>query len=276
MELHENKFEYLSFRNPCNIKVNEALPFQLSITNYITPSGVEIARKNQVRDLGVVLSDDFSWSPHINQMVDAARKITSWTLGVFKDRSPAVMLQLFKSLIRSKLEYCCPLWNPSKVKDINIIEDVQRHFTRRISGMSNLSYWERLTALNIQSLQRRRERYIIIHLWKIINGIVPNDLEIKFIESKRHGVQVLVPSLNRTSSNKAKTCYDNSFSVKAAQLWNILPKEVKTSESLDTFKVSLSTFLRKIPDKPPVTGYTTAHHNSLLDWSNQSGGLRSM
>ena len=42
MELHENKFEYLSFRNPCNIKVNEALPFQLSITNYITPSGVEI------------------------------------------------------------------------------------------------------------------------------------------------------------------------------------------------------------------------------------------
>ena len=276
MELHEKKFEYLSFRIPSNKKVNEALPFQMNITNYTTPSGVEVGRKHLVRDLGVYLSDDFSWTPHINKMVDSARKIASWALGVFKTRSKDVMLQLYTSLIRSKLEYCCPLWNPSLVKDIQAIEDVQRFFTIRISGMSHLSYWDRLISLNLLSLQRRRERYTVIHTWKVIQGIAPNGLDMKFTEDNRQGIQVTIPLLNKPSSAKAKTCYDNSFHVKAAKLWNILPKETKTFESLDKFKIALSTFLKNIPDRPPVTGYTTAHHNSLLDWCYQSGGLRPM
>ena len=87
------------------------------------------------------------------------------------------MLQLYRTLIRSKFEYSSPLWNPSLVCDIDTIEDVQRFVTNRISGMSDLSYWDRLTALKIQSIQRRRERNIIIHTWKTITGHVPNDLD---------------------------------------------------------------------------------------------------
>ena len=73
-------------------------------------------------------------------MVASAGKVASWVLGVFRDWSKDVMLQLYKSLIRSKLEYCIPLWNPST--DIETIEDVQRFFTNRILGMSDLSYCE--------------------------------------------------------------------------------------------------------------------------------------
>ena len=152
MELHEKKFESLSYRLPANIKRGEQLPFQNDLTTYTTPSGIEIERKGLVRDLGVSLTDNFTWTPHINKMMASARKVASWVLGVFRDRSKVVMLQLYKSLIRSKLEYCSPLWNPSIVRDIETIEDVQRFFTNRISGMSDLSYWDILTALKLQSL----------------------------------------------------------------------------------------------------------------------------
>ena len=276
MELHEKKFESLSYRLPANIKRGEQLPFQNNLTTYTTPSGIAIERKGLVRDLGVSLSDNFTWTPHINKKVTSARKVASCVLGVFRDRSKVVMLQLYKSLIRSKLEYCSPLWNPSIVRDIETIEDVQRFFTNRISGMSDVSYWDRLTALKLQSLQRRRERYIIIHTWKTITGYVPNDLEMQFVKSRRFGIQAIVPSLKTSASSKAKACYDKSFHVKAAQLWDLLPATTKNFDSLDKFKISLSTFLRRFPDKPPVTGYSTANHNSLLDWSNQSGGLQTM
>ena len=115
MELHEKKFESLSYRLPANIKRGEQLPLQNDLTTYTTPSGIEIERKDLVRDLGVSLTDNFIWTPHINKMVASARKVASWVLGVFRDRSKVVMLQLYKSLIRSKLEYCSPLWNPSNL-----------------------------------------------------------------------------------------------------------------------------------------------------------------
>ena len=288
-ELHEKKFESISYRLPANIKRGEQLPFQNDLTTYTTPSGIGIERKCLVLDLGVSLSDNFTWTPHINKMVASARKVSSWVLGVFRDRSKVVMLQLYKSLIRSKLEYCSPLWNPSIVRDIETIEDVQQFFTNRISGMSDLSYWDRLTALKLQSLQRRRERYIIIHTWKTITGYVPNDLGMQFVESRRFGKQATVPSLKTSPSNKAKACYEKSFHVKDLKLWNLLPATTKDAQlcnllpattkdfdSLDKFKRALSTFLRRFPDKPYVTGFSTANHNSLLDWSNQSGGLQTM
>ena len=72
---------------------------------------------------------------------------------------------------------------------IKIMEDVQRFFANRISGMFDLSYCDILTALTIQSLHRRREWYIIIHTWKTITGYVPNALDMQFVESRRFGIQ---------------------------------------------------------------------------------------
>ena len=60
------------------------------------------------------------------------------------------------------LEYCCQLWNPWKAKDIQAIEAIQRTFTYKITEVQHLNNWERLHELKLYSLQRRRERYIII------------------------------------------------------------------------------------------------------------------
>ena len=55
-----------------------------------------------------------------------------------------------------------------------MIEKTQRSFTIYIAGMQGLSYPERLSVLKLYSLQRRRERYIIIYVWKILECQVPN------------------------------------------------------------------------------------------------------
>ena len=46
-------------------------------------------------------------------------------------------------------------------------------YTKHITGMHDLSY-ERLKALKLYSLQRRREKYCIIYVWKVLEGLVPN------------------------------------------------------------------------------------------------------
>ena len=145
------------------------------------------------------MSADYTWNHHIGDMVRGARNAASWVLGVFKNRSTSVMLQLYKSLVRCRVEYCCPLWNPLKVDNIQKVEDVQRNFTRRFAGLQNLNYWQRLSKLKLLSLQRRRERYMIIHVWKISSQNAPNDINMEFRQNSRLGIRVKIPPFLRTA-----------------------------------------------------------------------------
>ena len=204
-------------------------------------------------------------------MTTEARKMAAWTLGAFRDRSMLTMMTLFKSLVRSKLEYCCPLWNPSKISDIQTIENVQKQFTKKINGLQELDYWERLFRLKLLSLQRRRERYSIIHVWKMYHGFAPNNIGLKFYTSPRLGTRVTIPKFNHQAQSSYSTAYDNSFAIKAARLWNVLPKSVNSINLLEPFKAGLGSFLNQFPDKPPVIGYTPPNSNSLLDWCAAGG-----
>ena len=94
--------------------------------------------------------------------------IAGWILRTFTSRDKTSMLTLFKSIVLSRLDFGCQLWSPHQAKHINSIEKVQRSFTKHISGMYSLSYSERLTSLNFYSVQRRRERYLIIYVWKML------------------------------------------------------------------------------------------------------------
>ncbi|XP_068223847.1 uncharacterized protein [Palaemon carinicauda] len=199
-------------------------------------------------------------------MANKARQKAGWVLSVFFNRSPTIMLTLYKSMVRSLLEYCCPLWNPQSVSDIEELEGVQRTFTARIAGSQHLNYWERLKKLSIMSLQRRRERYILLHMWKILHGSVSNDLKIKFVSRHRTGFKAVVPPLRGGVAAYNQSLYDKSFAVIGPRLWNCLPVHINKIGEFEPFKRKLSSLLQRIPDKPPVKGYTSPNTNSILDW----------
>ena len=268
MKLHEKKFELLNhLHNKKGYWTDLDLPFFMETLLYKVSSEDTLYPVNCVRDLGVMVSSDLSWSAHIANMVIKARSTLSWVFSVFKTRERTAMTTLYKSLVRSLLEYCCPLWDPVKVTEIQLLEGVQRTFTSRIGNMENLNYWERLSSLKLMSLQRRRERYIILMMWKILHNVVPNCCDIQFTETSRYGTRAIIPSLSRLSSLSNQTLYDNSFAVRGPKLWNTLPESVKAAVSFDSFKISLSKFLDLIPDEPPVAGYSCSWSNSLVDYS---------
>ena len=265
MALHEDKFEYISHReNMSNTLLS--LPFIAIYFQYHTSSGVTLTPTSHLRDLGVIISDDLSWTRQIGNICNKARQMGAWVFSVFSTRSTEVLLTLYKSLVRCHLEYCSPLWNPHKVSDIQQLEGVQRSFTSKICGLRDLHYWDRLKQLSLMSLQRRRERYIVIHMWKLYNDRSSNDLQIKFHEHKRHGVLAEVPALKRGCKTRHSTLYENSFRVLGPRLWNCIPKQIRSSLILESFKEHLTRFMLKVPDKPPVRGCTPPNPNSILDW----------
>ena len=100
-----------------------------------------------------------------------------------------------------------------KVTDIKVLEGFQKTFTSRIWGLKNLDYWQRLKAFKLMSLQRQKERYMFIHMLEILNGGLPNDIDIKFCDPSRKGVIAKVPSLCKSSSLRNQLMYNHSVIV---------------------------------------------------------------
>ena len=225
----------------------------------------------QLRDLGVLVSSDLSWSLHIRSIADKARQKASWVLSVFRTRSPEIMLTLHKSMVRSLLEYCCPLWHPTKISDIQELESVQKTFIARIAGMRDMLYWDCLIHLSLMSLQRRRERFIILHMWKILNETASNDLNIQFVIRPRFGNLAIIPSARKNSTSVNRSLFDNSFAVQGPKLWNAISYHLNVIQDLQLFKDRLTKFMLSLPDKPPIRGYATLNSNSLLCWRNDRG-----
>ena len=268
MTVHEDKFEYMCHRaDKSNLLPH--LPFTSELFQYTTLGGICLHPIDTVRDLGVQISDDLSWSNHVSIICDKARKMAAWVFSVFATRRTDVLLTLYKSLVRCHLEYCSPLWNPHKISEIQDIESIQRTFTSKIAGLKDLHYWDRLKELSLMSLQRRRERYIAIHMWKILHGTTSNDLQIEFLYTKRHGPKAKVQPLQSSKKLKHRTLHENSFKIMGPRIWNCIPSQICELDCLESFKNHLTKFVLKVPDKPPIRGYTPPNSNSILDWRNE-------
>ena len=93
--------------------------------------------------------------------------------------SPQFMIILLITHIRRIIEYCSCVWNTGYVQDVKLLENIQRRWTKCISGLETLSYGDRLKALNLHSVQGRLLRADLIQYWKVFNGkscIMPTDL----------------------------------------------------------------------------------------------------
>lgn len=237
---------------------------------YKTSDGHGICQKHSLRDLGVTMEDGGGFGEHLGGLVSRCRRQMGWIWRTFKTREPTAMLTLFRSLVLPLAEYCCQLWCPSAQGQITLLEGIQRTFTARIIGFQHLDYWERLEALSLFSLQRRRERYLIIYVWKIIVGLVPNFLDqclrISTKEHIRLGRLCVVPPFNSRALASVRTMHERSFSVMGPRLFNCLPMDLRAYEgTVDGFKAKLGLFLKTVPDKPPLPHYhQPAAGNSLL------------
>ena len=175
------------------------------------------------------------------------------------------MLTQWKSMVLPILDNCSQLWSPSKVGEIQQIEEIQKNFTRKIKSNRRDDYWNRLKTYHLYSLQRRRERYRIIYVWKILEGLVPNlagRSELRPKTSLRYGRMCSLPPRTMSASSRLQSLRDGSFGVNGPQLFNSLPPHLRNLTGIETleFKKELDKFLLTVADEPFLPGY-------LYSWS---------
>ena len=253
-----------------NDKKFEMIRFSLKpdLCNYLNPHSLPIQYKPVVKDLGIFFSDDGSFDQHINTIVAKARKLCGWALRTFDTRDKLTMLTLLKSLILPAMEYCCPLWSPTDQRSIHKLETIQRSFTKKIHGFQLLSYQRRLHELNLYSLERRRERYIILYIWKSLFGYSP-DPGLRYSSIDRHnGIVLGPPKTHKTGA--FKKLFERQFLFRGTRLFNSVPSYLRQLTSPEgtpltppTYKALLDKYLSEIPDDPETP--RAAASNSIIE-----------
>ena len=130
MSLNGDKFEHLHIGN----NLHQIRP------TYTDPVGNTIEEKEHIKDLGVTVSNDLTWTKHIKETVSKARIMSGWALRTFTTRHQDPMITIWNVQVRPILDYCSPLWSPcpNNYKNIDLLEGTLRAFTRNISGMEGL------------------------------------------------------------------------------------------------------------------------------------------
>ena len=119
-----------------------------------------------------------------------------------------------------------------------------------------MDYHERLERLGLYSLERRRERFLIINAWQQLEGIKEGVLNlVTGKEGRRRCIKsATIPTI---LDEKYRTIIQHSTARQMERLFNALPYELQNVRDVktDTFKKHLDKWLRGIPGKPKIDNY---------------------
>lgn len=193
-------------------------------------------------DLGVTVQSDLKWSEHVSSIVKKANSKCYIVGKAFQSSDKDLMSRLFKTLIRPILEYAGVVWNSSLIKDITLIESVQRRFTKRIAGLYNVEYDQRLSLVHLPSLADRRRRGDMIQTYRVLHNTFSVNLSSLFVLNLDERLRGHLYKLVR--ENFKSSAREHFFSNRIFHEWNSLPGHVVDAASINAFKNAYDEHLR--------------------------------
>ncbi len=202
------------------------------------------------KDVGVTFEPDMKFEKHIQEKINKANQMMGVIRKTFEYLDKETFPLLFRSLVRSHLEYANQVWAPHLKKHIEAIENVQRRATKQVPGLRELSYPERLKILDMPTLAYRRIRGDVIEAFKILSQDCGYDKRVT-------GGLLKLSNNSNTRGHSLKLEHQRarldvrkySFTHRVVSLWNSLPESMISAPNIETFKRRLDRAWRDQPVK---------------------------
>ena len=196
-----------------------------------------LSQSSHCKDLGVIFSNTLSWRKHYEMITSKAYKSLGLLRRVFKNsHCPEARKCLYISIVQPNLLYCSPLWRPYLIKDIDLLEQVQRRATKFILSDYSSDYKTRLIQLSMLPLMYILEIANIVFFIKSINNLSEKFNILDFVDFSAG------PTRSANTKLYHKTAHTNiamnSYFYCLPRRWNHLPI-IDLSRPLDEIKLKL-------------------------------------
>ena len=230
------------FKLKLNPDKSEHICFRMQQDHTYRICSKDIKKVTTTKDLGVMINNSLKWNLNSTKQSSKATVISFMILRTFNSFSCTPYVSAYKTFVRPHLEYNCAVWNSCNRNDIQILEKVQRVFTRRLLQKLNIkfsSYEERLNILNIEKLDSRRLRNDLVLVYKMLNNLIDMNFNEFFsminltYNLRRHKFTIAKPPVAKTNILR------QYFKHRIVNVWNSLPAAIVEAESLEIFKYKL-------------------------------------
>lgn len=192
------------------------------------------------KDLGVIMDENLASSAHCKYIFRKCSQVSSLICKTFLSGNIDLMLKAYKIYVLPLLDYCSQIYNPHKVSDINLLERVQRKFTKTVLKNSSLSYNERINELGLDRLELRRIHTDLHFAYRILHNEVlglGSLFNIKTSNKNTRQAEKVILDISPFKSDIRK--FD--FSCRVSRLWNMLPITCTNSINFNHFKRNIRT-----------------------------------
>ena len=213
-----------------------------------TLEGTALENVDNIKYLGVTITNDLKWNTHISNICTKANRTLGFLRRTIFSCPQNMKESAYKGMVRPVLEYGSSIWDPHTDKLQEELEKVQnrvarfvtRNYVYETGSMTGI-----LGQLKWESLKKRRKDDRLILSYKGLKGKARISKTMR--GRNQHSLASQIPSAR-------KDVYKYGFFPKTIRDWNDLPESLISSSELsdDTCSVSKFTSLVRARDLFPL------------------------
>ena len=190
--------------------------------------------------LGLWIDDKMTFEEHVKTLLKKGNQKLHALIRVSKYMSKEKLRILMKTFIESQFNYCPLLWMFHSKPIEKRINSLHERALRVVYKDDNLTFEQLLEKDNAFTIHERNLQILAILMYIVKNDLCPEPIQQIFIENEnetnfrenRNGDWVIPKA--RTVNNGLET-----IRYRGPVTWNLLPKELKSLETLESFKAKI-------------------------------------
>ena len=237
--MHWFKANYMKLNaDKCHMLLSE----NCSHKSVVKVDNEEIVATQCEKLLGVNIDGKLTFEKHINTLCEKARRKVQALSRVANYIDFDKRRVLMKSFIQSQFNYCPLIWMMHSRKLENKINKIHERSLRIVYNDSNASFENLLERDQSVSVHQKNLQYLAIELYKRKNNLSPEIMnEVFMIRDVPH---YNIRNFSEFQRNLVKSVKygEKSLSYLAPIIWSLVPREIRLSESLESFKKKISSW----------------------------------
>ena len=136
------------------------------------------------KDIGVIVHRNLRPSLQCSKAAQKANAVLAQLTRAVSYRDKETFLHLYRTYVRSLLDYCSSAWSPWTQGDKEVVEKVQRRAIGMVTNFRGKTYEEKLAEAGMTTLEERRRRGDLLQAYRVLNEVDSVDPSLWFTMAK--------------------------------------------------------------------------------------------